>query len=394
MNIDYDALPSANIPAAVAGSVPSALWVADILGAAQELALRTTALWDISDDESRQYGLIGIPPAHTPRPQYYGYQLFSQYSGPTLLSLASAPANVHVYPTRNLADDSTLAIVVNWSTAAQVLQLSVADLATTPAPVTFTLPGLSIAGIEIPDQGTATAQTYGFAQHAVASGPVALAPGVGPLGETDAGAPSDSADAGGQCAQVPLMSSTITSMGRATDTTLTFGPNGSEWISFNYAGPGEIAPTVSVTADGNGFEMKSALVAPLSGSNNFSGFGMYFNSGSCLDASASTGIQFDLSGDLGGCSLRYILLFAQDLSHIDDPGRGHCQDTDAVCRGPWAALTASAGTIALPFTSFSGGNPFGSVDPKNLVTMQWEIGAPDATTGCSADFTIENVKFY
>jgi hypothetical protein len=394
MNIDYDALPATNIPAAVAGSVPSALWVADILGAAQELGLRSTTLWDISDDDGRQFGLIGVPPAHTPRPQYYTYQLFAQHSGPTFLTLTTAPTGVHVYPTRNAADDTTQAIVVNWGTAAQVLEFSVTDLDSTPAPVTFTLPGLSIAAVDIPDNGTATAQTYGFPQHAAGTGPVTLAPGVGPLGDTDAGAPTNDADAGGACAQVKLMSSAVTSMGTATGNTLTFGPAGSEWVSFDYAGSGQTAPTLSVTADGNGFEMQAALAAPLSGSNNFSGYGMYFNSSSCLDASASTGIQFDLSGDLGGCSLRYILFFAGDLSHIDDPGRGHCQDTDSVCLGPWAPVTASAGTIRIPFSSLSNGAPSSSVDATSLVTMQWQLGATDATAGCSADFTVENVSFY
>jgi hypothetical protein len=96
--------------------------------------------------------------------------------------------------------------------------------------------------------------------------------------------------------------------------------------------------------------------------------------------------------------LRYILFSSEDLSHVDDPGRGHCQDTDAVCLGPWAAIPSSAGTavhtVRIPFSSLSSGAPFGSVDPTSLVTMQWQLGATDATAGCSADFTVENVSFY
>jgi hypothetical protein len=140
--------------------------------------------------------------------------------------------------------------------------------------------------------------------------------------------------------------------------------------------------------------MQTALVTPLSNANNFTGYGMYFNSSSCLDASASTGVQFDLSGDLGGCSLRYLLFFAQDLSSIDDPGRGHCQNTDAVCLGPWAPVAASSATIRLPFSAFYGGAPIASVDPRNLVTMQWQVSASQVATGCSADFAIEHVSFY
>ncbi|HEY5376816.1 MAG TPA: hypothetical protein VIK01_24205, partial [Polyangiaceae bacterium] len=100
MNIDYDELPSAP-PPAVAGTVPSALWAVDILGAAQELSLRSTALWCLADDDTRKFGLIGMPPAHAPRPQYYAYQLFAAHSGPSLLSVTSAPKGVHAYATRN-----------------------------------------------------------------------------------------------------------------------------------------------------------------------------------------------------------------------------------------------------------------------------------------------------
>ncbi|MET0793708.1 MAG: hypothetical protein ABW061_19465 [Polyangiaceae bacterium] len=394
MNIDYDALPTQNAPAAVAGSVPAALWAMDILGASQELELRTTALWDTSDDEGYQLGLIGIPPAHTPRPAYYAYQLFAEHAGDTRLELTSAPADVHVYPTRNAAHDTTQAMVVNWNTAAQVLEFRVSDLdGASPAPVVFTVPGLSMAALDIPDVGDAKGEIYGYAEHAAASGPVPLAPGIGPLGDVDAGLPSEDLDAGGECAQVQLMTPDVTTLGRASGSTLTFGPSGSTWVSFGYAGDGEATPTGSVTADGNGFELKESLTPPLT-ANNYAGFGMYFNSGSCLDASQKTGIQFELSGDLGGCALRYILLFAQDLSHIDDPGRGHCQDTDAVCQGPSMTVQASASVVQIPFASLDNGAPVAVLDPKNLVTMQWELSASDPAAGCNADLTVQHVRFY
>ena len=392
MNIDYDALPTQNVPAAVAGSVPSALWVADILGASQELDLRTTALWDTSDDEGYQLGIIGIPPTHTPRPVYYAYQLFAEHAGATRLELTSAPPGVNVYPMRNAKDDTTQAIVVNWNTAAQVLQFQITDLTSAPAAVTFTVPGLSISALDIPDVGEAQGETYGFPEHTAASGPVTLAPGIGPLGDVDAGLPSEDPDAGNECAQVRLMTPDVTTLGRATGTTLTFGPTDNAWVSFSYAADNQTAPTTTVTSDGNGFELSGSLNPPISG--NYAGFGMYFNSGSCLDASAKTGVQFDLSGDLGSCSLQYLLLFAQDLSHIDDPGRGHCLDTDAVCHGPSVVVKPSATTIQIPFSSLDNGKPIAALDPKNLVTMQWELNASDASVGCTADVTIENVKFY
>ncbi len=394
MNIDYDALPTQNVPAAVAGSLPSALWVSDILGASQELELRTTALWDTSDDEGYQLGLIGVPPAHTPRPEYYAYQLFAKHAGPTRLALTSSPKGVNVYPMRNAADDTTQAIVVNWNTAAQVLQFQVTDLAgASPPPTTFTVAGLSLTAVDIPDVGAARAETYGYAEHAAASGPVPLAAGIGPVGDVDAGLPSEDPDAGAECAEVQLMTPDVTTHGSASGSTLTFGPAGSTWVSFSYAGDSQTAPSTTLTPDGNGFELSASLKPPLSG-NNYAGFGMYFNSGSCLDASQKTGIQFTLAGDLGSCSLHYLLLFARDLSHSDDPGRGYCQDTDAVCHGPSVLVAPSANAIQIPFSSLDNGAPVAALDPRNLVTMQWELSASDTAAGCNANVTVQNVSFY
>jgi len=392
MNVDYDALPASNVPLAAAGTVPSALWLADILGAAQELSLRTTALWDISDDPSRKFGIIDVPPDQTPRPQYYAFQLFAEHSGPTLLSLTSAPKDVHAYPTRNAADDGTDVVVTNWLTAAQVLEFQVTDLDSAPDPVVFTLPGLSLAAIEIPDHGAPKAFSYGFAEHAASTGPSDLAPGVGQLGDIDAGV-NTSPDAGFSCPTMQLASNAVTTMGTGDAGALSFGPDANGWASFTYQGPSQTAPVVNATSDGNGFEMKSALTPPLS-SNNYAGFGIYYNSGSCLDASHATGVELELSGDLGDCSLRYILFSSQNLSYLDDPSRGGCHDTDSVCLGAYVPLAVSTDKIRIPFTLFAHGTPVDGVDPRALTTMQWQVSAADASKGCSADFTVKNLGFY
>ncbi|MEP7050554.1 MAG: hypothetical protein ABJB12_09390 [Pseudomonadota bacterium] len=391
MNIDYDELP-ANPPPAVAGTVPSALWAVDILGAAQELALRSTALWSIADDDTRKFGLIGVPPAHAPRPQYYAYQLFAAHSGPSLLTLTSAPKGVHAYPTRNAADNTTQLMLVNWQTSSRALEFQVTDLSPAPTSVVFTVPGLSIAAVDIPDHGTATAMSYGLAEQNAARGPVALMPGAHAPEEVDAGAPPPAtADAGAECSQVKPAVPLITTQGRATADGLSFGAVDSEWASFEYAGSAQAAPMLSVSADGSGLRAQGALVTPLSKANNYVGFGIYFKSDSCIDASAHTGVQFDLSGDLGTCSLRSVLYSAQDLNAMDDPGRGQCQSN---CAGPGAAVTSSSTSIRVPFTSLTGGAPLASVDAKNLVTIQWQLGASDLNAGCTADITIANVTFY
>ncbi|HEY5374927.1 MAG TPA: hypothetical protein VIK01_14695, partial [Polyangiaceae bacterium] len=247
-----------------------------------------------------------------------------------------------------------------------------------------------IAAVDIPDQGTATALSYGFAERD--TGPTALAPGAHAPEEVDAGAPPPAtADAGTQCNQVKPTAPLVTSQGRATADGLSFGAADSEWGSFQYAGGGQVAPMLSVTSDGNGLRAQGALATPLTQANNYVGFGMYFKSDSCLDVSAYTGVQFDISGDLGTCALRFVLYSAQDLNVMDDPGRGQCRSS---CAGSGAAVTASSSTIRVPFTTVTGGKPLASVDAKNLVTMQWQLTAAELSTGCTADITIANAGFY
>ena len=60
------------------GTVGSALWLADALGTAIANNLWTSAVWDISDDDNWALGIIGLAPAHTPRPEYYAYQLYAK----------------------------------------------------------------------------------------------------------------------------------------------------------------------------------------------------------------------------------------------------------------------------------------------------------------------------
>ena len=186
MNIVYDG--TFCVLDASPGTVGSALWLADGLGTANELGLWTSAVWDVSDDDGYALGLIGPAPGHTPRPNYYAYALFAEHFGPTLLEVSAAPSGVNAYASRNQADDTTQIILVNWNQSAAPLAFSVAGLTTAPAPVTFVLPAVSIAAVEIPDHGAAAAWTYGEAQRETASGPQGLTPGMtGPPVVTDGG---------------------------------------------------------------------------------------------------------------------------------------------------------------------------------------------------------------
>lgn len=409
MNVAYDATKC--VLEASPGTVGSALWVADSLGASMAEGLWTSAIWDISDDDNWSLGFIGKPPAHQPRPEYYAYQLYAEHMGPALLSVGSAPAGVSVYASRNATGDGTQVIAINWNTTAQSLVLQVSGLPRAVTTPSFVVPAVALAAFDISDAGTTSAWVYGEAQRVVAAGPSALSPDTAPPLYPDSGAISAGRTVGfgcqggtSSCTQTTPTSPVITSNGTGSGTSIVFGkaPNG--WGSYAYAASGQTPPTATVTPDGNGLAIVGGF-APLSSvANNWEGFGLYFSSASCLDVSGYQGVKFDFSGTLGGCGLQLGASFSGDLSNVDDTTRGGCPGTSSTCYGPSAdisqaalAATAEAPTLRVPFTALAGGTPLSSFDPRTMVSLQWQLSTTLATLdagACSASFTVKNVAFY
>lgn len=402
MNIAYDATAAGSTLAAVPGTVPAGLWLADVLGSAIEANLWTSAVWGISDPPPYSMGLVGLPPAHTPRPAYYAYALYADHFGPTLVEVTSAPAGVRAYASRNQADDATEVILVNWNASFSVVSLDVTGLAKAPTPPVYALPPLSLAAVEIPDSGAATAWTYGEVQHQAGSGPQILPPGADFV-VPDAGI--DGSGGGGTamaCPQIVLPGATVTTAGHGSGTATTFGSGADLWGTFTFAAPGQTVPTIAPTADGNGLQITAAFVPATSFDDNYEGAGLYYDNPSCVDGSAYTGIQFDFSGDLGGCLLAFGVQSSEDVSTTDDANRGQC--TATTCYGPSAAVIVGAQTIQVPFTSLSGGMPVATLDKTTITTFQWQLSVPiggagdaggaDAGGGCTANFTVENAAFY
>jgi hypothetical protein len=403
MNVAYDA--TLCVLDASPGTVGSALWLADGLGTAIDLGLWTSAVWDISDDDGWAMGLIGPAPGHVPRPEYYAYALYSQHLGPTMLQVTSAPAGVSAYASRNVADDATEIIAVNWNESPAPLAFSVTGLSPAPAAATFTLPAVSIAAVELPDHGAAAAWTYGEAQRARAVGPQPLAAAAASASGSDGGTAPD-AGAGSVvgtncgtgtavvCPKVVLDAPAITTAGAASGGMLTFGSGSDAWQSFAYAAPGQKVPTAALAPDGLGIQIAGGFAPPLDG--NWEGVGLFFQETSCVDASTYTGVQFDFTGDLGGCALSVGVSFSGDLSHSDDPVRGACSGTDSSCYGPFASVVPTATTVKVPFSAMSAGSPVSNPDPSTVVDVIWQLSAPTGADGgsCAASFTVENVAFY
>jgi hypothetical protein len=410
MNDVYDATTC--FLGASPGTVGSGLWLTDSLGAAIELGLWTSAVWDISDPDGQSLGLIGAPPAHTPRPEYYAYELFADHYGTTVLDAPAAlPPGVSLHASRNQADDTTQIVAVNWNATSTKLAFQVSGLAKTPATATFTLPAVSIGAVEIPDTGTAKAWSYAEAQRLTASAPQPLALGGGPSptlasdGGADAG-PAGSAvgmgcatDGGIICPEIVATSPVITAGGVVSGGTLYFGSGSDKWGSFTYATQAPTPPTAVLTSEGNGIQITGGSL----GTNDYEGVGVYYDSPSCLDIAAYTGVQFDFAGTLGGCQLKVGISASDDVPPSDDAVRGGCTVAAASCYGPLAnvtpaalAATTAAPTVQVPFSSMNSGSPIATVDPTKLISLQWQLIAVKTDDGgtCQASFSVENVSFY
>ncbi len=399
MNVVYE--ESACAIEASPGTLGSALWLADGLGTAIENNLWTSAVWDISDPDVWGMGLLSPPPTHTPRPEYYAYQLYADHFGTALVDVVQQPSGIRAYASRNQADNATDLIVVNWTTSSAPLSFQVTGLSSAPAPAIFTIPASSISAIEIPDIGGATAWTYGDAQHETGQGIATLAPGVSAA--IDAGpAQLDNAcssDASDTCPTVVLPSAPITTLGSGSGNSIFFGSAPYQWGLNAYGSNGQTPPSATLTPDGDGLHIVGGFVPPVT--QNWVGVVLYFASTSCIDASQYQGVAFDYSGDLGGCTLSFGVNFSQDESTVYD-ARGSCT-YGASCYAPFATLklptqvdggTGNATRVQVPFTTMVAGSPIANVDQLSILLLQWQLSMPSGSTGCSADFTVENVAFY
>ena len=168
------------------GTVGAALWMTDSLGTSLELGLWTSAIWAIGDSNDWSLGLVGPAPGFVPRPSCYSYALYADHFGSTLVDVISSPVGVNVHASRNANNDATQLIVTNWNSSATIVPIQIIDLPSALPAATFTLPAISMAAIEIPDNGPARAWVYGEEERQASVGPQPLAPGS--AGSYDAGA--------------------------------------------------------------------------------------------------------------------------------------------------------------------------------------------------------------
>lgn len=169
--------------------------------------------------------------------------------------------------------------------------------------------------------------------------------------------------------------------------------------TFTYAAP-STSPAPVATMEGGAWHV--TLDAPGLPDAQFLGAGIFFIGNppglGCIDATVHSGVQFDISGTIGGtgCTAQYS---TNDSAHTDstvDPkGAGPV--------GSWSpqapfTVTPTTMTVMLPFVgplAPVGGNPAISVDKSRLTGVQWQFTvAAGVENNCAVDVTIDNVKFF
>ncbi len=164
---------------------------------------------------------------------------------------------------------------------------------------------------------------------------------------------------------------------------------------FTYAATGLAAPTVTTlfNTDGTtaGLQVSANPGATTDPNNAFLGFGMGFGNPPCLDASAYTGVQFTVTGDLGTCGLQLSLTPSQNNSVQFGP-EGVC--TAATCAGPFSP-NVGVGTTIVSFSSMANGSPLPTLDATALNDISWNLTPPTdgVTAPCVANFSVTDVSF-
>jgi hypothetical protein len=168
-NITYDGTPAKSILPASPGTVPAGLWAADTFGMGLQNGLWATIFW--STREGWTLGLLASGDG-TPQPAYWAFDMYATRFGPTLLTVSSTPDGVRAYASRNQTNTGIQAMVVNWNSATATLGFQIDGVLTS---ANFVIPALSMAAIEIPDTGAASAVIYGEPQHQAGLPPQPLA---------------------------------------------------------------------------------------------------------------------------------------------------------------------------------------------------------------------------
>ena len=160
-------------------------------------------------------------------------------------------------------------------------------------------------------------------------------------------------------------------------------------LVFPYASPNVgpvalgLAPSGTATDAGTAQALRVVTPAyPADAPGTPDGFALRF--GACIDTKGYTGMSFTTgptSADVGTCPLRFAAQFL-----AQDAGSAVVQPLDESSAVPVVPVTAGTTTLV-----FSGAAGIG-LESTALAGMQWELTLPGGALGCSADFTIDDIR--
>lgn len=130
-----------------------------------------------------------------------------------------------------------------------------------------------------------------------------------------------------------------------------------------------------------------------------SGFGLWF--ATCSDAQAFKGISFKIGGNVGVTKMLKFSIQTNADQAIDPVNKkGACAYTTGTvnytpdCTAPSTQIDVSetGGVVTVPFDLPTGGKPVGSVNPHELLGIQFEFAAP--AVPYDVDVKLDDVRFY
>lgn len=137
--------------AASAETFYAGLWIADTAGICLEKKLWSVVFWGTDGG----YGTGFLNTDNTPRPSYYALQMFTTHFGKYLINATQIPQGLSVYVSRNQANDRTVMIVINKTSAPKQETVSFTDFSPTLPDRQYTFPAYSLTCLMIPDDGSA-----------------------------------------------------------------------------------------------------------------------------------------------------------------------------------------------------------------------------------------------
>ena len=155
--------------------------------------------------------------------------------------------------------------------------------------------------------------------------------------------------------------------------------------------PASLTKPTTTTATGP-LVVTVATGAETVSTDNYVGFGLPFNA--CTDASAHTGVKFNIMGTLSaGCTIQFSTV---DREHqtIGSSALGACT-SGCYPSSDLFTLPTTATDVTVAFTAQTGGvaSPTTApvVDPSEVLDVQWQINVP--TAGCTGTITVNNITF-